>query len=95
MCPARTYCNGNGRRAYCSAGSPVGQRPAAIRTFYQPGENLCRTVLALPAAACYLLLHLIENLLADNRLLRVLHPHPIALGLAYPTLVFEGNVVSR
>ena len=71
---------------------PVGQRPAAIRTFYQPGENLCRTVLALPAAACYLLLHLIENLLADNRLLRVLHPHPIALGLAYPTLVFEGNV---
>ena len=30
---------------------PVGQRPAAIRTFYQPGKNLCRTVLALPAAA--------------------------------------------
>ena len=51
---------------------PVGQRPAAIRTFYQPGKNLCRTVLALPAAACYLLLHLIENLLADNRLLVLL-----------------------
>ena len=71
---------------------PVGQRPAAIRTFYQPGKNLCRTVLALPAAACYLLLHLPENLLADNRLLRVLHPHPIALGLAYPPLVLKGDV---
>ena len=71
---------------------PIGQRPAAIRTFYQPGKNLSRTVLALPAAVCYLLLYLIENLLTNNRLLRVLHPHPFTLGLAYPPLVLKGNV---
>ena len=47
---------------------PIGQRPAAIRTFYQPGKNLRRTILALSAAVCYLLLYLPENLFADNRL---------------------------
>ena len=62
---------------------PIGQRPAAIRTFYQSGKNLRRTILALSAAVCYLLLYLPENLFADNRLLRVLYPHPFTLGLAY------------
>ncbi len=72
---------------------PIGQRPAAIRTFYQSGKNLRCTILALPTAVCYLLLYLPENLLADNRLLRVLHPPaPIHLGLAYPPLVLKGNV---
>ena len=46
----------------------IGQRPAAIRTLYQSRKNLCRTVFAFPSAACYLLLYLPENLLADNRL---------------------------
>ena len=46
---------------------PIGQRPAAIRTFYQSGKNLRCTILALPTAVCYLLLYLPENLLADNR----------------------------
>ena len=71
---------------------PIGQRPAAIRTFYQSGKNLCCTVLAFSAAVCYLLLYLPENLLTDNRLLRVLHPHPFTLGLAYPPFVLKGNV---
>src|SRR5699024_6569815 len=71
---------------------PVGQRPAAVRTLYQPRKNLCRAILALPPAACDLLLYLPENLFADNRLLRVLHPHPFTLGLAYPPLVLKGNV---
>ena len=71
---------------------PIGQRPAAIRTFYQSGKNLRCTILALPAAVCYLLLYLPENLFADNRLLRILHPHPFTLGLAYPPLVLKGNV---
>lgn len=71
---------------------PIGQRPAAIRTFYQSGKNLCCTVLAFSAAVCYLLLYLTENLFADNWLLRVLHPHPFTLGLAYPPLVLKGNV---
>ena len=74
---------------------PIGQRPAAIRTFYQSGKNLRCTILALPAAVCYLLLYLPENLLADNRLLRVLHPHPFTLGLAYPPLVLKGNICFR
>lgn len=71
---------------------PIGQRPAAIRTFYQSGKNLRCTILALPTAVCYLLLYLPENLFADNRLLRVLHPHPFTLGLAYPPFVLKGNV---
>lgn len=40
---------------------PIGQRPAAIRTFYQSGKNLRRTILALSAAVCYLLLYLPET----------------------------------
>ena len=71
---------------------PVGQRPAAVRTLYQSRKNLCRAILALPPAACNLFLYLPENLFADNRLLRVLHPHPFTLGLAYPPLVLKGNV---
>ena len=59
---------------------PIGQRPAAIRTFYQSGKNLRCTILALPAAVCYLLLYLPENLFADNRLLRVLHPRSLIIG---------------
>ena len=62
---------------------------------YQSGKNLRRTILALPAAVCYLLLYLPENLFADNRLLRVLHPHPFTLGLAYPPLVLKEMFVSR
>src|SRR5699024_965857 len=71
---------------------PVGQRPPAVGTLYRPRKNLCRAILALPPAACDLLLYLPENLFADNRLLRVLHPHPFALGLAYPPLVLKGNI---
>ena len=70
----------------------IRDRPAAVRTLYQPRKNLCRAILALPPAACDLLLYLPENLFADNRLLRVLHPHPFALGLAYPPLVLKGNI---
>ena len=42
--------------------------------------------------SCYLLLYLPENWFTDNRFLRVLHPHPFALGLAYPPLVLKGNI---
>src|SRR5699024_3447020 len=71
---------------------PIGQRPAAIRTFYQSGKNLRFTLFALPAAVCIVLLYLPENLLAVTRLLRLLHPHPFTLGFAYPPLVLKGNV---
>ncbi len=92
VCPARTCYNDNGRKACCSACSP--HRTATSRNphILPIRKNLRCTILALPAAVCYLLLYLPENLLADNRLLRVLHPHPFTLGLAYPPLVLKGNV---
>src|SRR5699024_3472352 len=71
---------------------PIGQRPAAIRTFYQSGKNMRCIILALPAAVCYLLLYLPENLFADNWLLCMLHSHPFSLWLAYSPLVLKENV---
>ncbi len=71
---------------------PVGQRPAAVRTLYSIRKKsvLChpctlrRRLQSVPVPA--------GKPVADNRLLRVLHPHPFTLGLAYPPLVLKGNV---
>ena len=61
----------------------IPQGPSAIRALYQPGENLCRAVFPLPAAAGYLLLYPVKNFLADDSLMGIFHPIPVLRWLVY------------
>src|SRR5699024_11959788 len=59
----------------------IGQRPAAVRTFYQPGKYLCCAVLLPSAPVANLLLYLTEHIFGHNRFVGVLHTIPFLFWL--------------
>ena len=62
-------------------------RPSAVCALDQSSEYLCRTILALPAAADDLLLHLIKHIPADDGLMGSLHSNPFRDRI--PSLLFQ------